>query len=92
MSDEELDRLGRLDADKPFALEAGGGDYTLTEQEVVWVNAARAALPALVARLKGLEAEVGKLSADNTRLRAENKRLADDVQEWYAAHRSRLTR
>ena len=78
MSDEELDRLGRLDADKPFALEAGGGDYTLTEQEVVWVNAARAALPALVAEVR--------------RLRAENKRLADDVQEWYAAHRSRLTR
>lgn len=32
------------------------------------------------------------LRAEVVRLRAENKRLADDVQEWYAAHRSRLTR
>ena len=44
-----------------------------------------ATVTALVARLRAAEAEVKRLAA-------ENKRLADDVQEWYAAHRSRLTR
>ena len=62
-------------------VEAG----TVTGPAAVRIRDRIEGFAALVARLQAAE-------ADNTRLRAENKRLADDVQEWYAAHRSRLTR